>query len=556
MPTTATEWLNDHPGDVESLVQLLVDSGTDIELLTDLPPSMQKEIASQLADTFQQDYWLDIHNTTMGDATTSLQKGLNDGWSIRKIAESMRDNFIDPNDPEGTKKYARRRSINIARTEAGHALNGARKASMNTLMEEMGGQVPMRPSWLSVLGATTRDTHAALDGVPADENGLWDLAGYMVPWPGYTSLPAELRCNCQCQPGFAKVSPIGKLVAISRMFYSGPLVELVTKSGSRIYFTPNHPVLTSEGWVGASQVKAGMHLFQDATGVSLGEDEKYEPISIEGMFQSCCASMGCVESRRRFPFQFHGDAKHGQGKIDTILVDVELANPSVAEGFQNGKELDFVFAASELGVSQASSSVAGTGVFPSDELGSRIGSQQTMTFKASVDDRSGDPVSVSDFDLAFSGQVSRQDRSFIQRDAFFAGFATEVTPRRPNVDSKSFQSDKDRMGITPIDFGDGCGRSLFVDIQPDEVIGVGLDLDFSGHVYDIQTESGVYWSQSIIAHNCTISMELGMQQEDAQRLINEYGTFREEYGLAKGLSPCGCEVKHLPGQHNQQEEEQ
>jgi len=198
MPTTATEWLDDHPGDVESLTQLMADSGLDIKLLTELPPQMQKEIATQLADTFKQPYWTDIHNTTKGDAERHLQRGLDDGWSISKIAKNMREHFIDPADPKGTKKYARRRSLNIARTEAGNALNGARKASMNTLMEEMGAQIPMRPSWLSVLGLTTRDTHAFLDGVPADEQGLWNLAGYMIPWPGHVSLPAGERCECHC----------------------------------------------------------------------------------------------------------------------------------------------------------------------------------------------------------------------------------------------------------------------------------------------------------------------------------------------------------------------
>ncbi len=196
--TTATRWLDDHPGDATKLAELMADTGMDIGIVTKLPPSMQKEISNQLANTFRQPYWDDISKTTGGDAELSLQRGLREGWSIRKIAGNMRDRFIDPNDPKGTAKYARRRSLNIARTEAGNALNGARKASMNALMEELAGQVPMRAAWLSVLGTTTRDTHAALDGVPADEQGLWDLAGYKVPWPGHTSLPPELRCQCQC----------------------------------------------------------------------------------------------------------------------------------------------------------------------------------------------------------------------------------------------------------------------------------------------------------------------------------------------------------------------
>jgi len=66
------------------------------------------------------------------------------------------------------------------------------------LAEEMGPQVPMKPSWLSVLGNTTRDTHAILDGTPADGEGLFNVGGYRVPWPAHYSLPPGERCNCQC----------------------------------------------------------------------------------------------------------------------------------------------------------------------------------------------------------------------------------------------------------------------------------------------------------------------------------------------------------------------
>jgi len=51
---------------------------------------------------------------------------------------------------------------------------------------------------LSALGNTTRATHAELDGVPENKNGMWDLSGYEIPWPGHIDLPANERCNCQC----------------------------------------------------------------------------------------------------------------------------------------------------------------------------------------------------------------------------------------------------------------------------------------------------------------------------------------------------------------------
>jgi len=81
-----------------------------------------------------------------------------------------------------------------------HALNGGRDASIEGLKEAVGPEVSQHigKSWLSVLGDTTRDDHANLDGVLADEEGMWSLGGVRIPWPGHVSLPAGQRCNCMC----------------------------------------------------------------------------------------------------------------------------------------------------------------------------------------------------------------------------------------------------------------------------------------------------------------------------------------------------------------------
>jgi hypothetical protein len=73
---------------------------------------------------------------------------------------------------------------------AGHA-QGIEQLKIDTGLD-------IRAEWLSVLGSTTRDSHAANDGEMADEDGMFNLAGYMVPWPSHFSLPASERCNCQC----------------------------------------------------------------------------------------------------------------------------------------------------------------------------------------------------------------------------------------------------------------------------------------------------------------------------------------------------------------------
>jgi len=202
VPSTASEWLAESSGALAEFEDMLVESGLPLGVLTEYPDWMKQTVADRLVESFEQPYWDDIAQSFSGDAERWLQAGLRDGLSIRQMAKRMSQEFSG-----GSYKYAVTRAMNIARTEAGHALNAARKDGMNRLMTDVQAQLDpemgdvMRPVWLSVLGNTTRDNHANLDGVPADKNGMWELAGYKIPWPGHISLPASERCNCQCTIG-------------------------------------------------------------------------------------------------------------------------------------------------------------------------------------------------------------------------------------------------------------------------------------------------------------------------------------------------------------------
>lgn len=188
--STATEWLERNPDNLERLEELLDGMGLPVSILTELPTSMKRKIVQLLQESFRQDYWQDIAETTAGDAERILEEGLQEGYSIRRMADEMMDQL-------GGDRYAMYRATNIARTESGNALNGARKGVVDQLAEDV-PEAKIRAEWLSVLGTTTRPAHADLDGVPADENGLWDLNGVKIPWPGHFSLPGGDRCQCQC----------------------------------------------------------------------------------------------------------------------------------------------------------------------------------------------------------------------------------------------------------------------------------------------------------------------------------------------------------------------
>jgi hypothetical protein len=181
--STASEWVDDEGIDLAEV--------EGIGIATEMPSWMRDAIEIQLRETFEQDYWQNILTTTGSDIEGFLRDGLQEGLSIKDLARIINRAFPTA--------YSMGRATLIARTESGNALNGARALAVDKLREELGDAgATIRKSWLSVLGNTTRDSHAALDGVPADEEGMWNLDGVRIPWPSHFSLPAKNRVNCQC----------------------------------------------------------------------------------------------------------------------------------------------------------------------------------------------------------------------------------------------------------------------------------------------------------------------------------------------------------------------
>lgn len=192
---TGSEWLDNEYEEFDELVGVVgsssVGSAANVSFMQELPIWMKTDIVRELRASFAQDYWKSISITTGGDAEKILEQGLTEGWSIRRMAREMTGSL-------GGDSYARKRATRIARTESGNALNAIRKHSIDQLISEVGPAVPIQEVWLSVLADTTRDSHADLDGVPADTEGMWNLDGVRIPWPGHYTLPPQNRVHCLC----------------------------------------------------------------------------------------------------------------------------------------------------------------------------------------------------------------------------------------------------------------------------------------------------------------------------------------------------------------------
>jgi predicted ABC-type ATPase len=182
--TTASEWLESQG--IDDPIMFL----DQIGIATEFPQWLKQKIIAEVVETFDQDYWKGMNDTTLDTLESKLAIGLSEGLSVPKMAANI---------AAAASEISKKRATLIARTEMTHALNAGRDASIQGLKEELGeaGKFVSK-SWLSVLGNTTRDTHAGLDGKLADENGEWLLRGVRVPWPGHIALPVGERANCQC----------------------------------------------------------------------------------------------------------------------------------------------------------------------------------------------------------------------------------------------------------------------------------------------------------------------------------------------------------------------
>jgi len=187
---------------IEKAVQELGTKTTAQEILErlelDLPEGVEvgeaplwfREAVDQfLRETFQKPYWQEIDTTTANGIRQELERGLRDGHSVRRMAGTLNDRF--------GAAYSVMRATRVVRTEMKGALNAGHEAGIAATAEETG--LPMGKEWVSVLGSTTRPSHAGMDGAQAaGPRANFTLSGYEIPYPGHGRLPAGERINCQC----------------------------------------------------------------------------------------------------------------------------------------------------------------------------------------------------------------------------------------------------------------------------------------------------------------------------------------------------------------------
>lgn len=301
-----------------------------------------------------------------------------------------------------------------------------------------------------------------LDGAEVDEGDSFtdDAGGEPVYGP-----PAHVNCL----PGDTFVSAIGRIAAVSERQYDGNLIVVNTAGNKHLTCTPNHPILTRRGWIPASLLYIGddvisYPLFKRPTiGYTDYQDVPTRIHQIAETFRSSCQVLTT-------PMPITAEDFHGDGKDSDIAVIYSnrlLGNKSHITLGKHVCDFDFSFRSAKHGLLAPYCSINFLGDSSFTSANSIMGSFGLIR-----------PLSlshISPFDCLCFGLCSWNDI-----------VSEKHATNSPSIDTTVFSQ---------LIFG------LSGNVSFDKIVSISQDY-FSGHVYNLQTGSGIYSANGIITHNC------------------------------------------------------
>jgi hypothetical protein len=280
-----------------------------------------------------------------------------------------------------------------------------------------------------------------------------------------------------CLPGDAFVAPCGRIAAAYRRRYEGFLYVIKTADGHIVRVTPNHPILTSAGWQPAQSINVGDQVFSRSIipNKLVHENQKCNAVTTaEDVFSAFreSSTVFSVEVPTTAP-DFHGDAWGGSPRVDlakqvaVVLADRELLlaiNPSLLKTL-----LDCGFEGPNLAAASGGHFDLGGLAVGAATLGSMSSSRQCLALGGGSATHAGELLLASVPDLA---------PGFHDETLYGTWRDIELAGDTANPDAVVI-SGNDQV----------------------DVVWVGRE-PFSNHVYNFETESGTYWANGILTHNC------------------------------------------------------
>lgn len=406
----------------------------------------------------------------------------------------------------------------IARTEIQGAQNWGAEQLLKNLRVEF-------KQWLTVEDDRVRGYD------PADEYDHIHMHGQVVrtnePFSNGLAYPGDqtgaLGNFINCVPGDTLVSA-SHVVRAYRRWYEGDMVTIHLADGTQLSATVNHPTFTDTGKVAFGDIVVGTNVLRNPSntgqGVTVGEHHVYDsPTPIQQVYQTL-VDMGEREHATGSHMDFHGDGMNADVEIVAInglLTDGVHANP--AESVHDGGLTEADVLSASLSSHSATTEfvtsarrAANCAVGGSDLVGalglSHVRPFQAFGFTGStgrdalrhqpIDDSRAtevqhlsdavhaDPVSMEGRDALVVGALPRVALGLGVEVGQFQSLGTESLFQQREGDSE---------------LGGDVLTAESLSAQFDSVVKVERYF-WSGHVYNLETCGGWYWSNTILQGNC------------------------------------------------------
>lgn len=409
-------------------------------------------------------------NARLQAVRMELAREIAEGKTLAQLAEAIGPLYDEFESRIGT----------VVRTETVSAFNFATAEGWRQTGEVSGME------WLSARDDAVRETHQEADGQIVNAGESFRVGNDLLEYPGDPSGSPEETINCYL-PG-TLVS--GRFVGGVRSKYVGPAVDIITRSGKRLSVTPNHPVLTSQGMVPARLLAQGDYLVADPRTVATlsTRNEQNEPSRIENVFEALRVGRSSRAMHLRGD-DLHGDAGFTVGQVDVVAADVELLDKHESAREQGGTNIRFVgedhALSGEARLRSLGHALGGVGRSPSRAPGR---SELTLDGPAiALEPLPFQPLRV--------GPSSHVDTALVQA-------AGEHGPR----EAAGIRQALERL------------PSL---VALDEIIEV-RNFQFSGHVYDLQSDTGLMVAQGVVCSNCRCTVLPVLSERARAKRWNHY----------------------------------
>lgn len=325
-----------------------------------------------------------------------------------------------------------------------------------------------------------------------------------------------------------------RVTASTARWYSGDVVDVEFASGNRLTVTPNHPVLTTHGWVGAGLLDESSDVVRCLDAGRLARVVNPDDHQIPALIEEVAVSVGSAHGVAPVtvplaPVDIHGDGAGSdvavvradrplRDAVDSAL-DELLEHDALILGVESPATLAAVGGGAE-GLEAASGSAHCSmcgGDIEGVLLGSALGHHQSIGDELAADlDALGDESraddvaryaeALGDAVLGFAADVGRSDIGVGQGDA--GGGADLGSSERFPLGWRSPEPLSLQDLAEALLSEDPAGGDLAAvagEIQLDRVVNVGRR-SFAGHVYNLETVGGWYSADGIITHNCRCVM--------------------------------------------------